>query len=64
LSRRSAINPEGAMNRRRLTIVRERPSFRVLEIVCTIVLCVIVYLLSTPLLDWVRAVGGSTIIGQ
>jgi hypothetical protein len=47
------------MNRRRLTIVRERPRFRALEIVCTIVLCVIVYLLSTPLLDWVREVGGA-----
>jgi hypothetical protein len=55
---------EGAMNRRRLTIVRERPSFRALEIVCTIVLCVIVYLLSTPLLDWVREVGGYTITGR
>ncbi|HEX8451073.1 MAG TPA: hypothetical protein VF647_03195 [Longimicrobium sp.] len=52
------------MNRRRLTIVRERPAFRALEIVCTIVLCVIVYLLSTPLLDWVREAGGYTIIGR
>ncbi|HEX8673689.1 MAG TPA: hypothetical protein VF710_17470 [Longimicrobium sp.] len=52
------------MNRRRLTIVRERPRFRALEIVCTIVLCVIVYLLSTPLLDWVRGMGGYTIIGR
>jgi hypothetical protein len=47
------------MNRRRLTIVRERPRLRALEIVCTIVLCVIVYLLSTPLLDWARGVGGA-----
>jgi len=50
------------MNRRRLSIVRERSRLPALEIVCTIVLCVIVYLLSTPLLDWVREAG--TIIGQ
>lgn len=47
------------MNRRRLTFVRERPRPRALEVVCTIVLCVIVYLLSTPVLDWVREVGGA-----
>ena len=48
------------MNRRRLTIVRERPRPPwALEIVCTIVLCAIVYLLSTPVLDWVRQVGGA-----
>ncbi len=47
------------MNRRRLTIVRERPSTWALEVVCTIVLCAIVYLLSTPVLDWVRQVGGA-----
>ncbi len=48
------------MNRRRLTFVRERPRPQwAFEVVCTIVLCVIVYLLSTPLLDWVRQVGGA-----
>jgi hypothetical protein len=61
------------MNRRRLTIVRERPrTLWALEIVCTILLCVIVYLLSAPVLDWVRQVGGAhqagaggyTIVGQ
>jgi hypothetical protein len=53
------INPEGSMNRRRLALVRERPRPPwALEIVCTILLCIIVYLLSTPVLEWVRQVGG------